>query len=41
MVDDLSEKLNKLSDSEVSDDEPELVKPPFKKDSYNFHNGNF
>lgn len=41
MVDDLSEKLNKLSDSEISDDEPELVRSSLKKDSYNFHNGNF
>lgn len=41
MVNDLSEKLNKLSDSEISDDEHELVRPSFKKHLYNFHNGNF
>jgi len=38
MVEDLTEKLNKSSDSEVSVDEPELPHhPSFKKDSYNFH----
>lgn len=41
LVDNISEKLNKLSDSEVSDDEPELARPSFKKESFNFHDGNF
>jgi ATP-dependent RNA helicase DDX10/DBP4 len=43
MVDNLSEKLNKSSDSEVSEvveDEPQLNRSSFK-DSYNFHDGNF
>lgn len=43
MVKDLNEKLNKSSDSEVSEDEPEPEPEPnhsYFKDLYNFHNGN-
>lgn len=39
MVEDLSEKLNKSSDTEVSEDDIEPNKSSFK-DTYNFHNGN-
>lgn len=51
MVEDLNEKLNKSSDSEVSEDEQELNRPslkdtynsepyrPSSKDTYDFHNG--
>lgn len=41
MVEDLAEKLNKSSNSEVSsesEDEPERYQPS-SKDTYNFHNG--
>lgn len=42
MVDDLNEKLNKSSDSEVSEDEFKLDSNVSSlKDSYNFHNGIF
>lgn len=38
MVEDLTEKLNESSVSEISVDEPEPAHhPSFKKDSYNFH----
>lgn len=41
MVKDLNEKLNKSSDSEVSEDEPEPEPNQSSfKDLYNFHNGN-
>lgn len=39
VVEDLNEKLNKSSGSDVSDDEPGLYQSSVK-DSYNFHNGN-
>lgn len=40
MVQDLNKKLNKSSDSEVSDSEPEPEpKRLSNKDTYNFHNG--
>lgn len=41
VVEDLNEKLNKSSDSEISDDvsEPQAYQSSVK-DSYNFHDGN-
>jgi len=42
MVEDLNEKLNKLSDSGVSEDEPEFnSNQSSSKDLYNFYNGIF
>jgi len=42
VVENLNEKLNKSSDSEISDDEPEPeVYQSSVKDSYNFHGGNY
>lgn len=38
-VDELNEKLNKSSDSEISEDESELNHSSFK-DVYDFHKGN-
>lgn len=40
IVEDLNEKLNRSTDSEVSEDEPEPNRSSFN-DSYNFHNGNY
>jgi len=42
VVENLSEKLNKSPDSEISDYEPEPeVYQSSVKDSYNFHDGNY
>lgn len=42
VVEDLNEKLNKSSDSEITDDElePQAYQSTVK-DSYNFHDGNY
>lgn len=42
VVEELNEKLNKSSDSEISDDEPEpRAYQSSVKDSYNFHDGSY
>lgn len=40
VVENLNEKLNKSSDSEISEDEPDPYQSSVK-DTYNFHNGNY